>query len=495
MLNDSYWVSRIPWKLHDMIKRRWSFRFLDNPKWAVLFNARESREKWQRLCQHWMLRTISRIFLLQFYWLNCRIVTWNLRKLQDNCGRSKLGNLMDLMVMKVPIGSKNLHSEDVCLQGRTTDDFHVGDHVCIQFGYFSNCRDVISAGKCSISMCLLCLPVFTRPAQTTTCSSTSSCSKARHERDVSVKSSKETRSEGQRWWEVCEHVMRPKKKEPFAKLCPFWMAWFAFHMHSDYDFTDPYFRHVSLLDPFAFSSFHCFSKLPIRRILFYRIWSSQMPWSKTIEMLNVSHVDFWWYIWQFMKVYDGLWRFDILRSIYKFMKHVTDGLARPRHIRVAVAIVSIAALTAVVTPCATDPIGRRMVTVTTLSVAYGSPAKAILRTTKETPELPQVLAVMSLWSFKFYQKCKLLRILQISLNDIQKLDQISQTAFKFGVCKTRLRSRHSKTDVAKSQPRLLRTTYDSVDSWGVYSDMADYQKKFSLQLRDGFESFRGALKL
>ena len=79
------------------------------------------------------------------------------------------------------------------------------------------------------------------------------------------------------------------------------------------------------------------------------------------------------------------------------MKHVTDGsLARPRHIRVAVAIVSIAALTAVVTPCATDPIGRRMVTVTTLSVAYGSPAKAILRTTKETPELPQVLAVMSL---------------------------------------------------------------------------------------------------
>eukprot|EP00434_Breviolum_minutum_P013997 symbB.v1.2.012345.t1/scaffold826.1/size159518/12 len=114
------------------------------------------------------------------------------------------------------------------------------------------------------------------------------------------------------------------------------------------------------------------------------------------------------------------------------MKHVTDGLARPRHIRVAVAIVSIAALTAVVTPCATDPIGRRMVTVTTLSVAYGSPAKAILRTTKETPELPQVLAVM-----------------------------------------------------------LLRTTYDSVDSWGVYSDMADYQKKFSLQLRDGFESFRG----
>lgn len=95
--------------------------------------------------------------------------------------------------------------------GRTTDDFHVGDHVCIQFGYFSNCRDVISAGKCSISMCLLCLPVFTRPAQTTTCSSTSSCS-TRHERDVSVKSSKETRSEGQRWWEVCEHVMRPKKK-------------------------------------------------------------------------------------------------------------------------------------------------------------------------------------------------------------------------------------------------------------------------------------------
>lgn len=95
--------------------------------------------------------------------------------------------------------------------GRTTDDFHVRDHVCIQFGYFSNCRDVISAGKCSISMCLLCLPVFTRPAQTTTCSSTSSCS-TRHERDVSVKSSKETRSEGQRWWEVCEHVMRPKKK-------------------------------------------------------------------------------------------------------------------------------------------------------------------------------------------------------------------------------------------------------------------------------------------
>lgn len=129
-------------------------------------------------------------------------------------------------------------------------------------------------------------------------------------------------------------------------------------------------------------------------------------------------------------------------AIYKFMKHVTDGsLARPRHIRVAVAIVSIAALTAVVTPCATDPIGRRMVTVTTLSVAYGSPAKAILRTTKETPELPQVLAVMSLWSFKFYQKCKLLRILQIlvSLNDIQNLDQISQTAFRFGVCKTRLR--------------------------------------------------------
>ena len=70
-----------------------------------------------------MLRTISRIFLLQFYWLNCRIVTWNLLKLQDNCGRSKLGNLMDRMVMKVPIGSKNLHSEDVCLQGRTTDDF------------------------------------------------------------------------------------------------------------------------------------------------------------------------------------------------------------------------------------------------------------------------------------------------------------------------------------------------------------------------------------
>ncbi|CAL1171837.1 unnamed protein product [Cladocopium goreaui] len=61
-----------------------------------------------------------------------------------------------------------------------------------------------------------------------------------------------------------------------------------------------------------------------------------------------------------------------------------------------------------------------------------APAEAILRTTKETPELPQVLAVM-----------------------------------------------------------LLRTTYDSVESWGVYSDMADYQKKFAVQLRDGFESFRG----
>ena len=181
------------------------------------------------------------------------------------------------------------------------------------------------------------------------------------------------------------------------------------------------------------------------------------------------------------------------------MKHVTDGsLARPRHIRVAVAIVSIAALTAVVTPCATDPIGRRMVTVTTLSVAYGSPAKAILRTTKETPELPQVLAVMSLWSFKFYQKCKLLRILQISLiwypkspSNLSNWVQIRCLQDKTQM----FRSRHSKTDVAKWQPRLLRTTYDSVDSWGVYSDMADYQKKFSLQLRDGFESFRGALKL
>eukprot|EP00913_Durusdinium_trenchii_P002925 g2712.t1 len=65
---------------------------------------------------------------------------------------------------------------------------------------------------------------------------------------------------------------------------------------------------------------------------------------------------------------------------------------------------------------------------------YGldSQAGTMLRTTKETPEVPQVLAVM-----------------------------------------------------------LLRSTYDSVESWGIYPSMAEYQKQFAIQLRDGFEGFRG----
>ena len=58
--------------------------------------------------------------------------------------------------------------------------------------------------------------------------------------------------------------------------------------------------------------------------------------------------------------------------------------------------------------------------------------ETMLRTTKETPEVPQVLAVM-----------------------------------------------------------LLRSTYDSVESWGIYPSMAEYQKQFAIQLRDGFEGFRG----
>ncbi|CAE7723505.1 ANKRD17, partial [Symbiodinium microadriaticum] len=58
--------------------------------------------------------------------------------------------------------------------------------------------------------------------------------------------------------------------------------------------------------------------------------------------------------------------------------------------------------------------------------------KPIFRTTKESPEIPQVLAVM-----------------------------------------------------------LLRSTYDAVEDWGAYSTMADYQRNFALQLRDGFQSFRG----
>lgn len=37
---------------------------------------------------------------------------------------------------------------------------------------------------------------------------------------------------------------------------------------------------------------------------------------------------------------------------------------------------------------------------------------------------------------------------------------------------------------------LLRTTYESVEDWGAYSDMASYQKYFALQIRDGYQSFR-----
>ncbi|CAE8708604.1 unnamed protein product, partial [Polarella glacialis] len=39
---------------------------------------------------------------------------------------------------------------------------------------------------------------------------------------------------------------------------------------------------------------------------------------------------------------------------------------------------------------------------------------------------------------------------------------------------------------------LLRTTYDSASDWGCFkADMIDYQRSFSLQLRDGYQSFRG----
>lgn len=209
MSNDCYWVSWIHWKLHDIIKRRWSFRFLIIQSELSLIIQRQGEPGEVATA----LSALDATNNLQD--LPAAVL---LAQLQD-CDMKPAEAARQLWAQQTGQfdgpdgyeGAKNLHSEDVCLQGRTTDDFHVGDHVCIQFGYFSNCRDVISAGKCRISMCLLCLPVFTRPAQTTTCSSTSSCS-TRHERDVSVKSSKETRSEGQRWWEVCEHVMRPKKK-------------------------------------------------------------------------------------------------------------------------------------------------------------------------------------------------------------------------------------------------------------------------------------------
>jgi len=38
---------------------------------------------------------------------------------------------------------------------------------------------------------------------------------------------------------------------------------------------------------------------------------------------------------------------------------------------------------------------------------------------------------------------------------------------------------------------LLRTTYDAVEEWGCYRSMADYQKQFSLLVMNNFKSFTG----
>jgi len=38
---------------------------------------------------------------------------------------------------------------------------------------------------------------------------------------------------------------------------------------------------------------------------------------------------------------------------------------------------------------------------------------------------------------------------------------------------------------------LLRTTYDSVEGWGAYSSMAEFQRNFAIQLFNGFRGFKG----
>ncbi len=125
-------------------------------KLSLIIDARESREKWQRLCQHWMLRTISKIFLLRFYWLNCRTTHIKHHSWPSLCLSPEGLWHETCWSGKTIVGSANwaiwwtwwlwrcqlVHSEDFVSK---VELLMISDHVCIQLGSFSNCKDVISA--------------------------------------------------------------------------------------------------------------------------------------------------------------------------------------------------------------------------------------------------------------------------------------------------------------------------------------------------------------
>lgn len=232
-----------------IIKRRWSLRFFNNPKKAVTDYSTRGRAG----------RSGNGFVSIGCYEQSPR----------SSCF-SSIGSTAGLWhetcwSCKTIVGSANgaiwwtwwlwrcqfVHSEDFCLQGRTTDDFM--SETMFVFNLATLAIVEMSFLLASVAVrCVYQLPGPPRPPP----APPPPRAPKQDTKGMSRLSPRKRRDRKGKDGEKCVS-MWCAQKEPFAKLCPFWMAWFAFHMHSDYDFTDPYFRHMSLLEPF------CVFKLPL----------------------------------------------------------------------------------------------------------------------------------------------------------------------------------------------------------------------------------------